>query len=185
MRALLPILLAAAAVGCQGPKNINEVAEGLTKEMASRVRPLNDKLDPPAVPVPKNPPKTVDKVKVAAASAKIKTLKVEDIVVGSGRQIFPGASVTVHYVGSLPDGFMFATSYGDKFEPFTFIYDPKDPAVIIGWMEGLKAMKVGGRRKLTIPARLAYGANPQPGSAIPPNAALIFDVELIFVGGKP
>ncbi|MBA3725973.1 MAG: FKBP-type peptidyl-prolyl cis-trans isomerase [Armatimonadetes bacterium] len=153
--------------------------------MTLRVRPLNTKLDPPAVPVPANLPKTVDKAKVAAESAKIKVLKIEDIVVGSGRQIFPGASVTVHYVGTLPDGFMFATSYKDNGEPYTFTYDPKEPAVIIGWMEGLEGMKVGGRRKLTIPADLAYGANPQPGSPIPPNAALIFDVQLMFVGGQP
>ncbi|MGI8923647.1 MAG: FKBP-type peptidyl-prolyl cis-trans isomerase [Fimbriimonadales bacterium] len=182
---MLPLVLAAIVAGCDKPKNINQVAEGLTKEMASRVRPLNTKLDPPAIPVPANPPKTVDKRKVADETAKIKTLKIENIVVGSGRQIVPGANVTVHYVGTLPDGFMFDTSYKDKGEPYTFTYDPNEPAVIIGWMEGLKGMKVGGRRKLTIPADLAYGANPQPGSPIPPNAALIFDVQLMFVGGRP
>ena len=87
-------------------------------------------------------------------------------------------------VGTLPDGFVFDTSYKDKGEPLEFRYDPAHPAVIQGWILGLKGMRVGGRRKLTITAPLAYGASPPPGSPIPPNAALIYDVQLVYVGDE-
>jgi FKBP-type peptidyl-prolyl cis-trans isomerase len=178
---VLPVLFA-CVVGCNQSESTGEAMAKAEKEMASRVRGVDVSKPPPDLPLPDNPPKKVDAQKVAAESAKVTALKVEDVVAGSGAVIEPGKYVSVHYVGVLPDGFMFDTSYNKPdAQPYTFLYDPAHPAVIQGWMEGLKGMKVGGHRRLTIPATLAYGAKP-PGGAIPPNAALIFDVILMFVG---
>jgi len=182
MRSILALPVLALLVGCnQGESFENSMAKA-EKEMAAKVQGVDTSKPPPELPLPKNPPAEVDTQKVAAESAKITTLKIEDVVVGSGAEVEPGRYVSVHYVGVLPDGYMFDTSYNKpEAQPFTFLYDPEHPPVIQGWMEGLKGMKVGGHRRLTIPASLAYGANP-PGGTIPPDSALIFDVVLMFIG---
>ena len=103
-------------------------------------------------------------------------LQYRDEVVGSGAQPKRGQSVTVHYTGRLEDGTEFDSSRGG--DPFTFTIGIGE--VIAGWDEGVATMKAGGKRTLVIPPELGYGAEGFPG-AIPPNATLIFDVELISV----
>jgi FKBP-type peptidyl-prolyl cis-trans isomerase len=184
MRFAVLMVPLAFVVGCSHPPTGEQIADNLIKEMASRVRRLDTSKPPPAIPLPENPPRKMDLAKIAAESKKITSLKIETITVGSGPLVQPGKEVAVHFVGTLPDGFVFDTSYKDKGEPLEFKYDPMHPVVIKGWILGLEGMRVGGRRKLTIPASLAYGAAAPPGSPIPPNAALIYDLQLVYVGDE-
>jgi peptidylprolyl isomerase len=104
-------------------------------------------------------------------------LRVIDIKVGSGPMAELGKSVSVHYTGWLTDGTKFDSSV-DRGEPIAFPLGT--PNIIQGWNEGLKGMRVGGKRKLTIPSGLAYGDEGRP-PVIPPGATLVFDVELMDV----
>lgn len=105
-------------------------------------------------------------------------LIIEDVVLGEGAEAVAGQDVTVHYSGYLTDGSKFDSSR-DRFQPFSFPLGAGH--VIKGWDLGVQGMKVGGQRKLTIPAELGYGAR-GAGGVIPPNATLVFDVELLSVG---
>ena len=107
----------------------------------------------------------------------VDTLIVEELTPGAGAEAVKGRTVSVHYTGTLEDGKKFDSSR-DRREPFQFKLGAG--MVIAGWHQGVAGMKVGGRRKLTIPGHLAYGARGYPG-LIPPNATLIFDVELLDV----
>ena len=114
-------------------------------------------------------------------SAEITTpsgLKYVDIVVGAGESPKPRQMVTVHYTGTLENGTKFDSSV-DRGQPFTFKVGVGQ--VIKGWDEGVMTMKVGGKRKLIIPPQLGYGEKGAGGGVIPPNATLIFDVELLGV----
>ncbi len=116
----------------------------------------------------------------AGTSAEITTesgLKYVDLVVGTGREAAAGDLATVHYTGWLTNGKKFDSSV-DRREPFSFPLG--GGKVIRGWDEGVVGMKVGGKRKLTIPPQLGYGAR-GAGGVIPPNATLVFDVELLEV----
>lgn len=104
-------------------------------------------------------------------------LKYEDIKVGTGTAAEPGDKVVVHYTGTLTNGKKFDSSV-DRGQPFAF--DLGRGKVIRGWDEGVAGMKEGGRRRLWIPAELGYGAR-GAGADIPPNADLLFDVELLKV----
>jgi peptidylprolyl isomerase len=104
-------------------------------------------------------------------------LKYVDEVIGTGIAPEKGKNVTVHYTGTLEDGTKFDSSR-DRNMPFTFMIGVGQ--VIKGWDEGVMSMKVGGKRKLTIPPDLAYGQRGAP-PAIPPGATLIFEVELLDV----
>ena len=104
-------------------------------------------------------------------------LKIEDTVEGSGATVEAGQTVSVHYTGWLENGSKFDSSK-DRNEPFNFRLG--GGMVIRGWDEGVQGMKVGGTRKLTIPAELGYGAR-GAGGVIPPNATLIFEVDLLDI----
>ena len=104
-------------------------------------------------------------------------LKTEDTKVGTGAEAVTGKSVLVHYTGWLTNGTKFDSSK-DRNEPFSFQLGAGQ--VIKGWDQGVAGMKVGGIRKLTIPPNLGYGAR-GAGDAIPPNATLVFEVELLGV----
>lgn len=105
------------------------------------------------------------------------TLQIEDIVVGDGEEATAGNTVTVHYTGWLTNGTKFDSSV-DRGRPFQFPLG--GGRVIAGWDQGVAGMKVGGKRKLTIPPELGYGAR-GAGGVIPPNATLVFEVELLGV----
>jgi FKBP-type peptidyl-prolyl cis-trans isomerase FkpA len=105
-------------------------------------------------------------------------LVIEDVVVGAGAEAGAGQYVAVHYTGWLTDGTKFDSSK-DRDDPFEFALGARH--VIAGWDEGVQGMKVGGVRKLTIPPQLGYGAR-GAGGVIPPNATLVFEVELLSVG---
>ena len=102
-------------------------------------------------------------------------LVIEDVVVGEGAEATAGQHVTVHYTGWLTDGRKFDSSK-DRDDPFQFALGARH--VIAGWDEGVQGMKIGGTRKLTIPPDLGYGAR-GAGGVIPPNATLVFEVELL------
>ncbi len=104
-------------------------------------------------------------------------LKIEDLVVGTGAEAVSGKLISVHYTGTLTNGTKFDSSK-DRGEPFEFTLGAGQ--VIEGWDKGFAGMKVGGKRKLTIPADMGYGAQ-GAGGVIPPNATLIFEVELLDV----
>lgn len=104
-------------------------------------------------------------------------LQIEEIQVGTGETAQAGQFVSVHYTGWLTDGRKFDSSK-DRDEPFEFSLGER--MVIAGWDEGVQGMKVGGVRKLTIPPQLGYGAR-GAGGVIPPNATLVFEVELLDV----
>ena len=104
-------------------------------------------------------------------------LIIEDINVGEGEAAAPGQTVSVHYTGWLTDGKKFDSSK-DRSDPFEFQLGAG--RVIKGWDEGVQGMKVGGKRKLTIPPALGYGSR-GAGGVIPPDATLVFEVELLGV----
>lgn len=107
--------------------------------------------------------------------SEVTEMQIEDLEVGSGDECPSGATVEVHYAGTLMDGTKFDSSY-DRGESITFPLGN----LIQGWQEGIPGMKVGGKRKLTIPFAKAYGERGVPG-AIPPKADLIFQIELLGV----
>jgi FKBP-type peptidyl-prolyl cis-trans isomerase len=107
------------------------------------------------------------------------TLQSTDLVVGTGAEARNGDVTTVHYIGSFLNGQVFESSYTSG-TPFTFTLGAGQ--VISGWDQGIVGMRVGGKRRLVIPASLAYGS--RGAGIIPPNTALQFDVELLSIKGK-
>lgn len=113
----------------------------------------------------------------STSNETVTALKIEDVVVGKGAEAKKGNVVSVHYTGWLTDGTKFDSSV-DRGQPFEFALGQGQ--VIRGWDEGVDGMKVGGKRKLTIPPDMGYGAQ-GAGGVIPPNAVLLFEVELLGV----
>lgn len=129
---------------------------------------------------PPRPPAQAPTPAAPTSGKKLTTvaqLKKEDLKVGTGKAAKTGDHVTVNYRGTLTDGTLFDESYGKA--PFEF--DLGAGGVIKGWDVGVVGMKEGGKRKLTVPGDLAYGAN-SPTPKIPPNATLVFEIELLKVG---
>jgi FKBP-type peptidyl-prolyl cis-trans isomerase len=122
---------------------------------------------------PKSDNRTVNTKKMA----DVTELKIEDLKVGTGTEAVAGKKITVNYTGTLTDGTKFDSSLNPGRTPFEF--DLGAGHVIEGWDKGFAGMKVGGKRRLTIPSSMGYG--PQGTGPIPGNAALIFEVELLGV----
>lgn len=162
------------------------VGGGIYVVSSNKVQPQNSTLPASAISTPTgqtNPPSAT--VLPTTASIPQETtsaltmdngLKIEDEVVGNGVEAVSGKKVTVNYVGNLTDGTKFDSSY-DHGTPFSFNLGAGE--VIPGWDQGVAGMKVGGKRKLTIPPSLGYGA--QGAGPIPANSTLIFEVELLGV----
>lgn len=130
-------------------------------------------------------PKVTDSTEAAPEVITTESgLKYIDLKVGDGEAAAKGQAVEVHYTGWLDDngkkGKKFDSSV-DRGKPFGFTLGR---GVIAGWSEGVAGMKIGGKRQLIIPAELGYGARGGGGGLIPPNATLIFDIELLKVTGK-
>jgi peptidylprolyl isomerase len=120
-------------------------------------------------------PGSAPTVTVSPETAKVTQLTVSDLVVGTGAEVAPGATVTAHYVGvGAISGKTFDSSW-TRGQPAQFPL----ANVIKGWQDGIPGMKVGGRRLLVIPGAQAYGANPPAGSGIAPNEPLVFVVDLV------
>jgi FKBP-type peptidyl-prolyl cis-trans isomerase FkpA len=107
----------------------------------------------------------------------VSSLQSTDLKQGDGEEVKPGAQVTAHYTGAVAATGVIFQSSKDGGQPIPFSLD----GVIKGWTDGVPGMKVGGIRRLVIPADQAYGANPPEGSGIPANAVLVFDIELTAV----
>ena len=107
------------------------------------------------------------------------SLEIVDLTVGTGATAVSGDTVTVHYILSLQNGTLVESSYAAN-QPFTFRLGAGQ--VIAGFDQGIVGMKVGGKRRLTIPPSLGYGNRPQ--NTIPGNSTLIFEVELVSIAGK-
>jgi FKBP-type peptidyl-prolyl cis-trans isomerase len=103
----------------------------------------------------------------------------EDLVVGTGATAVVGDTVTVHYVGTFTNGSKFDSSY-DRGQPYSFLLGAGQ--VITGFDQGVQGMKVGGKRRLTIPPSLAYGSTGQ--GPIPPNTTIVFEIDLVSIAGK-
>ena len=135
------------------------------------------------VPEPEPPPKPAKVVEEpaaaapAASSAPVKELVKEELAPGKGAAAKTGDTVKVHYTGTLLSGKKFDSSV-DRNEPFEFKLGAG--GVIRGWDEGVVGMKVGGKRKLTIPYDMAYGVEGRPPT-IPPKATLVFEIELLAI----
>lgn len=119
---------------------------------------------------------TLNKATKSGTMTTTDGLKIEDEIIGTGAEAKSGDTVTVNYLGTLENGKKFDSSY-DRNQPFTTQIGVGQ--VIKGWDEGIVGMKVGGKRKLTIPPALGYGS--QDMGSIPPNSTLIFEVELLGV----
>jgi len=127
---------------------------------------------------PASAPETAPALDMSALIETPTGLRYEDLEMGQGAAAKPGETVEVHYTGWFLGGDKFDSSL-DRGQPFTFLLGSGQ--VIPGWDQGVVGMKVGGKRRLVIPPDLAYGAAGRAG--IPPNSTLVFDVELLGVGG--
>ena len=155
-------------------------------QQTSQKNPLDNKITSSATPAP-TPTPTIQITQTPQPTAQNSTqsgtmvtmsdgLQTQDLTVGNGKEAKAGDTVTVNYLGTLENGTKFDSSY-DRNQPFTTQIGVG--AVIKGWDEGIPGMKIGGKRKLIVPAQLGYGA--QSAGTIPPNSVLVFEVELLGI----
>jgi FKBP-type peptidyl-prolyl cis-trans isomerase len=163
-------LLAAGlfAVGCKG------TPEGAAGQAPAGSAPVATTTPAPEAPAATTPTTATPGGKVHKLPSG---LVYEDLVVGDGKMADPGLTAVVHYTGWLTDGTKFDSSL-DRGQPFKFVLGQHQ--VIDGWDQGVKGMRVGGKRKLTIPPDMGYGSQ-GAGGVIPPNATLVFEVQLLDV----
>jgi len=114
--------------------------------------------------------------------SSIPDLKSTDLKAGTGQEVKSGDTITAHYTGAVAaTGVIFQSSL-DSGQPVSFTLKSGPGGVIDGWVQGVPGMKVGGVRRILIPAAMAYGANPPAGAGIPANADLVFDITLQAIG---
>lgn len=154
IRFIIISVIIVSIIGCEAKRSPDEYRDGEEKPNMSNQTPPGEKI-------------------VTTATG----LQYIDQVVGTGAEAKPGMNVSVHYTGWLTNGTKFDSSK-DRGQPFEFPLGAS--RVIKGWDEGVAGMKIGGKRKLTIPSDLGYGAR-GAGNVIPPNATLVFEVELLGV----
>jgi FKBP-type peptidyl-prolyl cis-trans isomerase len=164
LRALSSSCLLVALVACAEPPSAGDAKSASAPTPAAAKQPE----------APQYPVDPVFEGKPISTNTLPGGLIVEDFALGTGEEAKPGAEVSVHYVGTLADGTMFDTSYKRQ-RPFTFTIG--EGRVIKGWDQGVPGMKVGGKRRLTVPAELAYGERKK--GKIPPNSQLTFTIELV------
>jgi FKBP-type peptidyl-prolyl cis-trans isomerase len=163
VRFVLPVVLVACSK-LTSPPGPEPIASDTPVTMASA----------PTVPTNARPVQTQQQPQLAPPPGD---LKIDDLVVGKGPEVKNGDTVVVHYTGTLPDGTKFDSS---KDHPGAQPFTTQIPGQLIqGWNKGIPGMKVGGRRKLTVPPSLGYGARGQ--GKIPPNSTLLFEIELLEI----
>lgn len=158
-----------ALQGCEEPKKKDEAKAAAPAAKATS--------DSPAAAESKPEAKADGKTDKEEKQEDVTELKITELKVGTGDEAKSGKMVSVHYRGTLTNGTEFDSSFKRK-EPFPFQLGAGE--VIRGWDEGVRGMKVGGKRKLVIPPDMGYGAT-GAGGVIPPNATLVFEVELLGV----
>jgi peptidylprolyl isomerase len=164
--AALVALIPAGCGGSGGAKDTGPSSPPKTETQAGSLKPTGELAHKPKVAVPSGPAP--------------KKLEIKDIVKGKGPAAKDGDPLSVQYVGVLyKNGKEFDSSWSRGAQPFQFQLGGGQ--VIPGWDQGVKGMRVGGRRQLIIPAKLAYGAQGQPPT-IPPNAPLVFVIDLAGIG---
>ncbi len=173
------LLVAAPGCGSKGTDTSSTPAASTTAQAPPGPALAGpEAITPPSADISHTPATTKINGKTITLKSTPSGLQYYDIKVGTGPSPDSGQTVAVQYVGALPDGTKFDSSYDHGTDPFEFPVG--GGAVIKGWDEGVAAMKVGGKRRLVIPADLAYGAD-SPTPNIPPNSTLVFDVELIAI----
>jgi FKBP-type peptidyl-prolyl cis-trans isomerase len=183
LAALLVLALAAAGCGSSKDESAADKSAAKAEQEAKSQKPLPEPAAPASATVtPTAGEADIDKKPTVpkGSGAAPTTLKAETLIAGSGAAIKNGQQATVQYVGVLfKNGKEFDTSWGKGKQPFTFTIGSGQ--VISGWDQGVLGMKVGERRRLTIPADLAYGAQGSPPK-IGANEPLIFDIDLKKIG---
>ena len=167
----LAILLSLCVVACGGERNADSAKSAASPPDTTSATTTTTAVTTPGTFAPSLG------VDLASMTKTPSGLAYKDVKVGGGPAAHAGQTATVHYTGWLPNGTKFDSSR-DRNEPFDFPLGAGH--VIKGWDEGVAGMKVGGRRQLVIPPGLAYGDR-GAGGVIPPNATLVFDVELLGV----